>query len=438
MKPADAPSSNIVRLPLEVLEIFIQYSPLSTQLALARVSKLFHSLSLHPLYCNISLSSPRNVVACCRTLLASPSAAKVVRSFMISYTYYSTSSNTLLAAYYSVIKGALLALTGLHTLKLLVHDPYFVTLLKNRIFPALRQFECYLTPSIALIGFLNSHPKVNYLQLSPNENTSGEFLDEDNKLPPVELPRLQYFAGNAQSIPCLGTSSTLRAAIISWNIMDTDPDLPLSALQRSSHATLSLLSCRRRGWNLDLIEMISNHLPDIHSLHISNVLLVDGHPTEHYLQTIRSILQRFTQLHRFKIHCIDYWEMGNIACRLDEDFTTVTCWGDACPSLTEISLPHSEDLSWYRISENVWIPDPKHKAGAAWLSDAVTSKRHHKWGVIAEGLETNILNTTAAPTDFVDTIANARSHLEDLLRSDNRLNSPNSEGSRGSSSKEGK
>lgn len=144
--------------------------------------------------------------------------------------YYSISSNSFSAAYYSVIRDALRELTGLHTLKLLVHDPFFVTLLKHLIYPALRQFECYLTPSTPLVKFLNHHTKINYLQVSPNENTSDGASEENNTLPFVELPRLQYFAGNAQSVPCLGAASTLRSAIISWNVIDTNPDQPFSAL----------------------------------------------------------------------------------------------------------------------------------------------------------------------------------------------------------------
>ncbi len=58
-----------------------------------------------------------------------------------------------------------------------------------------------------------------------------------------------------------------------------------------------------------------------------------------YLQAVRSYLTRFTRLHRLEINCVDYWEMGSISCSLDEDLSTVTEWGEACPSLTEITLP---------------------------------------------------------------------------------------------------
>ena len=31
--------------------------------------------------------------------------------------------------------------------------------------------------------------------------------------------------------------------------------------------------------------------------------------------------------------------MGDVKCQLDEDFVTVTEWGEGCPSLVEITLP---------------------------------------------------------------------------------------------------
>jgi hypothetical protein len=87
MKSMDASSSTIARFPLEVLEIFVQYSTLPSQMAIAQVSKTFHSLALRSLYRNISLFSYSAVLACCQTLKANHSAARAVRSFMISYTY---------------------------------------------------------------------------------------------------------------------------------------------------------------------------------------------------------------------------------------------------------------------------------------------------------------------------------------------------------------
>jgi hypothetical protein len=168
-------------------------------------------------------------------------------------------------------------LPELQIIKLLVHDTHFISLINHCTFPSLRHFESYLKLSNPLVKFLNRHPNISYLQVSPYEDTS---VLSDGIFQTLSLPKLQYFAGNGQSVPAIGDSSILRAAIVSWDAVDAAPDVAIKALERSSFDTLTLLSCTRRGWNLDLIQIISNHLPDILSLHISNVLLVDSHPTE--------------------------------------------------------------------------------------------------------------------------------------------------------------
>lgn len=71
-----------------------------------------------------------------------------------------------------------------------------------------------------------------------------------------------------------------------------------------------------------------------------------------YLQSIKSHLSRFSQLQRLSINCIDYWEMGNVTCNLDEDFNTVTEWGETCPTLTEITLPRALFIIEYEGSLN--------------------------------------------------------------------------------------
>lgn len=288
-------SPPITRLPLEILEAFIELSGISSQLSLARVSKLFHSLTLRSLYCDISLHSPHVAVACCRTLISKPGTAALVRSFLISYRCVFQSSfdrrndssllpslysaKAPLASYYTLIRKALASLSEVTTIRLLVHDPQYITFLNHCSYPSLRHFECYLTLSDDLIHFLNRHPRITYLQVSPHENTAASPEDQ-LQLPTVRLPNLQYFAGNGQSVPFLGTNSTLRAAIVSWDVVDTAPEVAISMLERSSRETLGLLSVRRRGWNLDLIEIISTSLPRLLSLHISNVLMVDSLPTE--------------------------------------------------------------------------------------------------------------------------------------------------------------
>lgn len=39
--------------------------------------------------------------------------------------------------------------------------------------------------------------------------------------------------------------------------------------------------------------------------------------------------------------------MSDIKCQLDKDFTTVTEWGESCPSLAEITLPREHSLPYF-------------------------------------------------------------------------------------------
>lgn len=365
-----------------------------------------------------------------------------------------SSATSHLSAYYLLLQKALRSLHELQNVKLLVHDAHYITLISQCIFPSLRHFECYLKLSNPLIKFLNRHPRISYLQVSHYEDTSVLF---DATFPTLILPKLQYFVGNGQSVPAISEFSALRAAIVNWDVVDTAPDIAIKALERSSFDTLTLLSCKRRGWNLDLIQIISNHLPDILSLHISNVLLVDSNPTEvsytfgvlelskadgwirfhqPYLQAIRKTLRNFTRLRTLRINCIDVWQMSNIKCQLDKDFTTVTEWGESCPSLLEISLPRecrrllwiiltinqlwldSNGLSWYKTSSSLWIPDPRHNTAITWLHDAIILKRV-RWEVLVDELERTLCKGMANPNEYTESITAVRHRFGALLQGKN-------------------
>ncbi|KAF9531505.1 hypothetical protein CPB83DRAFT_849145 [Crepidotus variabilis] len=414
MQPEHVPL--IARLPLEILETLVDYAPIETQLSICRVSKLFQSLAVRSIYRNLSLCSPDIAVDCCRTLTSNSSTAAVVRSFCIVYKNFPLAAKPPLPSYYATIQNALHSLSDLMILRLLVHDPSLVSLLTHSVFPSLRQFECFLTPTTCLITFLNLHPNIDYLQVSPHEDTEepplgGEVIVHPRTL----LPRLQYFSGNAQSIGLIEGTQKLKAAFLTWHAVDTDPELVLAALGRGNRASLNLLSCTRRGWNLDLFETVSTHVPEILCLHLSNILLVDSRPTETYLQAIRAFLPRMTRLQRFCVNCIDYFEMGSVTCQLDQDFSTVTEWGAACPSLEEIGLPHSQGLSWYRLAGNSWLPDPQHPLGEQWLSKSI-ARRRLAWGSILNGLPESQKRASGHPSEFGESVASIRTHLDIFLR----------------------
>lgn len=265
------------------------------------------------------------------------------------------------SAYYLLIRKSLRSLSELHVLRMLVHDASLISALDGCTFPRLWQFECHMTLTPSLISFLNRQPNLIYLRLSPHEDFNSPLACNP---PPVSLPKLAYFIGNSEWLPPIAREATLRAAFVFWDAVDQEPQDAITALEKSSASTLNVLSCSRRGWNLDLLDLISAKLPDISVLRITNLLVVDSHPSEvstlspsfpdlleneHVLKVTLNVMKgyvsRFTRLQRLEIHCVDVWRMGHVGCRMDHDFSTVTAWGAACPSLMECTLPRKHSHS---------------------------------------------------------------------------------------------
>ena len=133
--------------------------------------------------------------------------------------------------------------------------------------------------------------------------------------------------------------------------------------------------------------------------------------------------------------------MGDVKCQLDKDFATVTEWGESCPSLVEITLPReyhrtssslslidsfffffglvdSNGLAWYKISNTLWIPDPRHNTAITWLRDAMILKRF-RWDFMSDELEQTLCKSTAAanpPSEYTETITAVRHRFGTLLR----------------------
>jgi hypothetical protein len=133
--------------------------------------------------------------------------------------------------------------------------------------------------------------------------------------------------------------------------------------------------------------------------------------------------------------------MGDVKCQLDKDFTTVTEWGESCPSLVEITLPRechrrlilllleyfidrlfflvdSNGLSWYKISNTLWIPDPRHNTAITWLRDAMVLKRF-RWDLMSDELDQTLCKSTTNPSEYTETITAVRHRFGTLLRGKN-------------------
>ncbi|TFK23905.1 hypothetical protein FA15DRAFT_656386 [Coprinopsis marcescibilis] len=355
-------------LPIEIIEEFIQCSPSSSWPSLALASRLFHSLTTPYLYRNINLSTRTSIISCARTLVTRPATACSVHSLSIHY----TSPGPHIQDFYDLILQAFCKISGLQQLKVSTFDDQLIHVLERSTFPHLTHFECEIIASPALIHFANHHPTLKSLELSPFEHISPN----PRILPTIQLPRLESFSGNAQTTSVLGPSLSLRAAFVIWDAMDSNPE---PGQPKSSELS-------KAGWNLDLVEVISNELPSITALNLFNVLVVDSRPSQGYVDAIRRCLPRFKCLQRLSLNCVDRWQMGNVECAMDSDFETVTKWGEVCPSIQEIILPHSGSMTWRPLAENIWIPDPNDPKGAVWLGDAITGSKYPVRGRIVNQL----------------------------------------------------
>ncbi|KAF9456671.1 hypothetical protein BDZ94DRAFT_332371 [Collybia nuda] len=383
-----SPPSIRTSLPVELWEKIVDSVRPDAHLSLCRVSKLFHSLAVRSLYYDISLDSPSATAACCRTLANNLNTASAVRNLTITYTPSEPLKYHYFPSFYQLLGRALRCLTNVRDLRLSVLDPNYIQVLARCQFPSLHHFECYLTLTTPLVSFLNQHPSITYLQIAPNEALSPASWPPPTR-PGVVLPKLEYFVGNSECISALACDASLRSAFLFWDAVDATPQDAIMALERSSSDTINLLSCRRRGWNLDLIDLISTWLPNIYVLSVTNLLVIDAHPSQvrtktprissAYLDAIRGLLSRFTDLHRLDLHCVDTFRMGEVECRMDDDFATVSGWGAACPTLSECILSHSNGLKWIRVVDDVWVPDPCDHRGVRWLTGMLRSNRFPQW-----------------------------------------------------------
>ncbi|KAJ7636464.1 hypothetical protein FB45DRAFT_742174 [Roridomyces roridus] len=371
-----ATGSPIRSLAPETLEEIVAFTTPESHLALSRVSKLLHTLCVRSIYCNVELTTLVGVVKCCRTLASNDGIASAVRSFAISYI---PSSSPICSSFYSLVSKALARLTHVHHLLLLVPDCNYASVLPHCSLPRLRHFECHLPLDGTMVSFLNHHPHISYLQLGAQEEIPPPRLGDQAVT--VTLPQLEYFIGNSSCVAPILHRASLRAAFITWDAVGETTGDSLAALQRSSGDTLNLLSCRRPGWNLDLLERIADHVPHIYSLVLTNLFFVDVQPTN--LQAIGQHLARFSSLQRLEITCVNVRKLADEvpAPHMDSAFDTATAFGALCTSLTECTLPQAPQIRLLRVCDDLWLPDISQSVELRPSPIAILSLRWI-WGVL--------------------------------------------------------
>ncbi|KAF9004370.1 hypothetical protein BDQ17DRAFT_1424807 [Cyathus striatus] len=359
-----AARNTLLKLPVEILHIIVDFLPLSVRHSLSLVSTLFHLITIRPIYTRIKLENATQVVRCCRTLAANTDIAKVVKLFHISYKS-GDAEQIYLSSFYRIIQKGLKAMTELKELRLLVSDLNF---------------------SIAL-----------------NDLPAGGELPAGSVVPnAIQLPKLRIFAGNGTCVPALDQRASLKAVFLSWGLhVDTSPWPALKALQKTSSATLNLLACRRRGWNLDLFVAISLSLRDISMLRVSNVILVESHMTKDFVESMKLPLSRFRCLNRLEIECIVQWydEGPNAPWMMILQLLRL---GETSALLCAIFLYRG--ISWFRMADNVWIPDPRREEATLWLTSKIQNKGSPRFEPIINYFEKNLVEKPDDSPDGYDRI----------------------------------
>ncbi|KAJ7138862.1 hypothetical protein C8R46DRAFT_1136409 [Mycena filopes] len=379
-------NSPIRSLAPETLEEIIAFTPPESHLALCRVSKLLYALCVRSIYSEITLQSPAAVVKCCRSVARNSVVASAVKTFEISY--IPSAGAPAFSSFYSLIGDALQRMTNVHHLVLLVPDTNYISVLTRCSLPRLHHFECCLSLDTTMVAFLNRHLQIRYLQLDAHARLLSHTRSDSDRHPIVTLPKLEYFIGNSSCVAPLLQRASLRAAFLTWDAVGVEEASDsIAALERSSTDTLNVLGCRRHGWNLDLLERISAHLPHIYALSVTNLFVTESdvgiltYEPEH-LDAIGQYLARFTSLQRLVITCVDVWnpeEQPEPAPQMDAAFDTVTAWGAVCPSLVECTLPQSNAVKWVRVCDNLWLPDPAHAGSTRWIWGALRAHRYPGW-----------------------------------------------------------
>ena len=137
-------------------------------------------------------------------------------------------------------------------------------ILETGSFPRLRVFSFTLSVyGLLLPSFLNRHQSVVNLELY--RDSSAPTVPSIS----VRLPNLRSFRGPSFFFTSIVAQAPLSNAPLSWNFGEDFGPI-IDALERHSKESLVSLTCMRRGNNVDLINYISTHIPNIQSLHIKS------------------------------------------------------------------------------------------------------------------------------------------------------------------------
>lgn len=262
-------------LPIELLDIIMENSPQANQASLGTTSKLLNEVATRHLYRDIKLTSPSQIVRCCKTLVSNASASAATRKLFFgvkdgsgSFPPWVTprcririlpnwSSDYILVrfgdrfqVFYRLIARALQKTCHLTTLKLLPVDWRFSPFLHEVYVPELRDLAIAVVNTSLVSCFLDRHSKIDVLQLICVEHDSNLYL-----------PALFSFKGCQSVVTNLARSSSLMHISVAWE--DATDVQYESTLKSLAHTPITILGSGAVTWSSHFFDAVARYLPNL-------------------------------------------------------------------------------------------------------------------------------------------------------------------------------
>ncbi|KII94855.1 hypothetical protein PLICRDRAFT_693173 [Plicaturopsis crispa FD-325 SS-3] len=367
------PAKQLSDLPIELLDEIINHAYSSRRndvIACCRTSTAFRHVATRRLYRNITLVGPSTIMACCKTLIANPTAAQSVRSFnvqasRIPFVFY-LRRPTVFPAFYRVLRAALTCLENLLELDLHCHDPHGISLPSGPCMPRLVRFDTDHNHAAAVAAFLERHPSLQQIALCSLDHCETALFES------VRLPSLHTFQGVVQHVPLVLPGAPLRSLSITFLPMDEDHEgIVRNLAQYAPHLDTLQVAVAASGSSDILVRAIATHFPNIQSLTLGMLPSIYPTNSSNITVSIRDNLSQFKKLQSIFLPCMEYFTF-TLGPSLDSDFETVCELGNLCPTIRTCLLP--SNVLWIHVRDAIWYPG-QHSSGRQWLRRKMAA--HH-------------------------------------------------------------
>ncbi|KAJ7897929.1 hypothetical protein B0H14DRAFT_2675699, partial [Mycena olivaceomarginata] len=332
-------------LPNEILTHIIQDTLQGDQLALSRVSKLFHALVVPVLYCVVKVETVASRHVFCHTLLSKPILGGLVRSMTLrcSPDFREVPDKAHIALILDSLK-LLLRLRHL-SLNLTLYNP-----VHGRAFLEL-SFPCLVSCHMGLGSYTNDHPTLHFLRRHPGLISFSSPLGIQLEIkPPLSMPGLRALGAPVSFVRGIVTRE-LREAKLAWGFKSRNLDIEnhiIALTSRIPDGAPFIMTINECDYRLtEILDSLSRNIPYTRTLCLRWQHLADLR--ENIATAVKS-LRRFYGLEFISIENMP----DNNWLTKPEAFALAHSYNDACPTLEACSIGGH---TWRKVN-SIWQEFP--------------------------------------------------------------------------------